>query len=336
MVSPTVCGYAARSMGDRLEPLEFKLPELGPFDICLDVTHCGLCYTDIHAIEDYYGITKFPFVPGHEIVGLVTDIGSSVRDFEPGQRVGAGWQGRCCGQCEWCQKGEEHLCIKISRAGTWEPYGGFATSIVVDSRFAYHLADEIDSEIAAVLMCAGVTVYSALRNNLTPTKQHLGIIGMGGLGHLAIQFAHHLGYAVTVVSGSPEKKAEALSFGADDFMLSEKAVLRDSEYIFDSLLCTTHGEVNPELILDTLKKKGRLILVGFPDLCLNTTDLVAHELSICGSFLGSRAIMREMLTFAGENKIKPRVELMPMTKINEAVERLRANKPRYRIVLTNQ
>lgn len=335
MGSTSVRGYAAMSMGEELVPIIYGSPALGPFDLRLHVTHCGLCYTDILGIEDYYGITRFPLVPGHEIIGVVNAIGSSVTDFHPGERAGAGWQGRSCGKCEWCQQGEDQLCVKISRAGTWEPYGGFADSIVVDSRFAYHLPEMMASENAAVLMCAGITVFSALKNNLTSNRQHLGIIGMGGLGHLAIQFAHHLGYDVTVVSGSAEKKTEALSFGADDFMLSEKAALQNSEYAFDSLLCTTHGKINPELILDTLKKNGRLILVGFPDLAFNTTDLVAHQLSITGSFLGNRACMREMLKFSSEHNIKSRVEIMPMEQINEAVELLKDNKVRYRIVLTN-
>lgn len=335
MSDSTVFGYSAKSMGEMLEKVSYELPALKELDVRVDITHCGVCYTDIHGIEDYYGITPFPFVPGHEIVGFVRETGPSVTALEIGDRVGIGWQGRSCGKCEWCLKGEVQLCVKIAHMGTWEPYGGFSSSIVVDSRFVYPLPESMPSETAAVLMCAGITVFSALHTYETPARQKLAIIGMGGLGHLAVQFAHHMNYDVMVISGTPEKKEEALTFGADDFMLSQKAVLEENEYAFDLLLCTSHGDVNPELILDTLKKNGRMILVGFPDLTLNTTDLVAHQLSISGSFIGNQKTMREMLTFAHAHGIKPKVELMPMSQVNEALRRVRDNQARYRIVLTN-
>lgn len=335
MAQGAVVGYSAKSRGETLERIGYELPALGALDVKVDITHCGVCYTDIHGIEDYYGITNFPLVPGHEIVGFVTEVGSAVTSLNAGDRVGIGWQGRSCGKCEWCLQGQEQLCIKIAHAGVWEPYGGFSTSIVADSRFVYPLPESIPSENAAVFMCAGITVFSALRAYETPATQKLAIVGMGGLGHLAIQFASHMHYDVTVISGTPEKKEEALEFGATDFLLSDRAVLEENEFAFDQLLCTAHGDVNPELLIDTLKKNGRMILVGFPDLSLNTTDLVAHQVSITGSFFGSRETMREMLAFASKHKITPRVELMPMSRVNEALQRVRENKARYRIVLTN-
>jgi uncharacterized zinc-type alcohol dehydrogenase-like protein len=322
--------------GQTLVPFTYDQSELGDHDVRVSVTHCGLCFTDIHGIDNYYGVVTYPFVPGHEIVGYVSEIGKAPSGIRVGDRVGIGWLGRSCGECEWCKSGEEQLCLDIVQAGTWIPYGGFASSVVVDSRFAYLLPDAMPSEVAAVLMCAGVTVYNPLRLHGKQGRQKVGIIGIGGLGHLAIQFAHALGYEVTVISSSPSKKDEALAFGADRFVVSDdEASLQKLEFYFDLLLCTAHGNINWEWLLTILKKRGKLVLNGFPDVAFNSTDLVVHELSITGSFLSNRATTREMLSFAQAHLIRPWTELMPMSKVNEAIDRLKQNKVRYRIVLVN-
>ena len=331
-----VSGYAAKAKGQALEPFVYDSPRIGEYDVRVSITHCGLCHTDIHGIDDYYGITDYPFVPGHEIVGYVSALGSAVSGLNEGDRIGIGWQGRSCMQCEWCLRGEEQLCQDIVKAGTWTPYGGFSSSISVDSRFAYPLPDTMPAEVAAVLMCAGITVYSPLKLYAKQSSQKICIIGVGGLGHLAIQFAHALGYEVTAISSSPAKKEQALAFGADHFIDSaDQASLRQVEFGFDLLLCTADGEMRWEPLLEILKKKATLVLVGFPRVAFNPTDLVAHQLSIAGSFLGNRATMREMLSFAQTHNIKPWVELMPMSKVNEAIQRMKQNKARYRIVLVN-
>lgn len=336
MSNSTVLGYAARAMGKRLEPFTYDLPKLGEHDVRVSVTHCGVCYSDIQAIDDYYGVTPYPFVPGHEIVGYVSVVGSAPSGLKVGDRVGIGWQGRSCGQCEWCMRGEEQLCLDIVKAGTWMPYGGFSSSVVVDSRFVYPLPDSMPSEVAAVLLCGGISVYTPLRSYATQSSQKIGIIGVGGLGHLAIQFAHALGYDVTAISTSATKKEEALAFGADHFVVSnDKATLRQLEFGFDLLLCTAHGDIDWEALLTILKKRGKLVLIGFPNVALNPTDLVVHELSITGSFVGNRVTMKEMLSFAQAHGIKPWIELMPMSQVNEAIERVKQNKARYRIVLVN-
>ncbi|TFG99462.1 MAG: NAD(P)-dependent alcohol dehydrogenase [Candidatus Thorarchaeota archaeon] len=336
MSSLRVLGYAATAVGKPLVQFTYEQPKLGKHDVRVSVTHCGVCHTDVHAIDDYYGITTFPFVPGHEIVGYVSAVGSAVSSLKEGDRVGIGWQGRSCMQCEWCLQGEEHLCMDIVSAGTWVPYGGFSSSVLVDSRFAYLLPDAMPSEVAAVLMCAGVAVYSPLRLYATRNAQKIGIIGVGGLGHLALQFARALNYEVTAISSSPEKKEQALAFGADHFIVSDdETSLRQAVFGFDLLLCTANDKINWEGLLNTLKKNGRLVLVGFPDVALNSTDLVAHQLSITGSFLGNRATMQEMLTFAQTHSISPKVELMPMTDVNEAIRKVKEGKARYRIVLFN-
>jgi uncharacterized zinc-type alcohol dehydrogenase-like protein len=292
MSTSKVLGYATRAVGQPLEQFTYEPPKLGENDVRVSVTHCGVCHTDIHAIDDYYGITTFPFVPGHEIVGYVSAVGRAASGLKEGDRVGIGWQGRSCMQCEWCLKGEEQLCMDIVPSGTWVPYGGFSSSVIVDSRFAYPLHPAMPSQVAAVLVCAGITVYSPLRKHLEEPTQKVAIVGVGGLGHLAIQFAHALGCEVTAISSSPEKKKQALAFG-----------------------------MNWEALLMTLKKNGRLVLLGFPDVALNSTDLVVHQLSLTGSFLGNRATMREMLSFAQAHGIVPKVELMPMTEVNEAIRK---------------
>lgn len=332
----TIVGYAASDRGRPLEPINYKSPSLGEHDVRISITHCGVCYTDIQGIEDYYGITTFPFVPGHEIVGYVSAVGREVAGLSEGERVGVGWQGRSCMKCEWCLKGEEHLCRDIENSATWDPYGGFSSSVVVDSRFAYALPDGLRSEHAAVLMCAGISVYAPLKRYASGGTLKVGVIGVGGLGHLAIQFAHALGCQVTAISSSAEKKKEARKFGADDFIQADDdARLRQEWGSFDLLLYTSHGRADWTSLLNCLKTKGRLVVIGFSDdpVTFEPLELVVNQLSITGSLIGSRSTMREMLSFAQNHDIAPEVQLMPMSQANEAIQQLRENKARYRIVL---
>ncbi len=337
-LASTVSGYAAMARGQILEPFEYEPPELKEHDVRVEVTHCGLCYSDVHAIDDYFGITKFPFVPGHEIVGRVTELGPAATGLKVGDRVGTGWQGRSRGKCEWCQRGEEQLCEEVAHNGVWEPYGGFASSISVDSRFAYPIPSAMPSEVAAVLLCAGITVYNPLRRYKEDRPMKVGIVGIGGLGHLAIQFAHALGYEVTAISSSPHKKEEALGFGADHFVLAgDKDTLRKQELTFDLHLYTSHSEVDWTTLSLSVRNNGRIVVVGFSTVPVKfePLELIVHQQSISGSFIGNRAMMGEMLSFAQEHSIRSRIELMPMARVNEAIERVKENKARYRIVLVN-
>ncbi|MBN1630320.1 MAG: NAD(P)-dependent alcohol dehydrogenase [Thermoleophilia bacterium] len=336
MSTESVVGYAAKAPGGPLEAFTYEAPALGDHDVRVKVSHCGVCYSDVHAIDSRYGVFAFPMVPGHEIVGEVSEMGSAVSGLKVGDRVGIGWQGRSCMRCEWCLKGEEQLCPDVRQNGTWTPYGGFASSVTVDGRFAYPLPEGMPSDVAAVLMCAGAAVYSPLRAYAGEDSPRVGIVGVGGLGHLAIQFAHAMGCQVTAISSSPEKEREALDFGADHFIVSaDKTALRQAESTFDLLLCSAHSGIDWDYLASVLKRRGRLVLLGFPQVDLDSVDLVVHELSITGSFLGSRARMREMLAFAQEHRILPKVELMPMSQANEAIQRVRDNRARYRIVLVN-
>lgn len=337
MKSPTISAYAAMAKGQPLQPFEYPLPKLKPQEVRVDITHCGLCYTDIQGIEDYYHITKYPFVPGHEVVGVITEVGSQVSNRKVGERVGIGWQGRACRHCEWCLKGEVNLCQEIVADATWKPYGGFSTSIAVDADFAYPIPDGMPSESAAVMMCAGITVFVPLRDYMTSKSLRLGIIGVGGLGHLAIQFARALGYEVTAISSTPAKKEEALSLGADHFIIADdEDALGRHAYYFDLLLSTTHVCTDWPAMMEMLKKKGKLILAGFADMDFRPIDLIAHQLSIHTAFLGTPADMRSMLDFAQAHAIRPLLEQMPMRKINEAIQKLKANQVRYRMVLYNE
>jgi uncharacterized zinc-type alcohol dehydrogenase-like protein len=241
-------------------------------------------------------------------------------------------------QCEWCLQGDEQLCQDIGNCGTWEPYGGFSSSVVVDGRFAYRLPAGMSSEVAAVLMCAGISVYNPLRTYAAGGSQKVGIIGVGGLGHLAIQFAHALGCEVTAISSSPEKKEQALKFGADHFIIAQdQASMRQVRLSFDLLLYASHGKSDWTSILYSLKTNGRLVMIGFSDdpVTFDPLELVVHQMSITGSFIGNRVAMKEMLSFAQVQGIAPEIELMPMSQVNLAIQRLKENKARYRIVLFN-
>lgn len=334
MAPSMVDGYAAMSLGQALQPFRYPTPPLGEHDVRVSVSRCGVCYTDIQGIDDFYGITAFPFVPGHEVVGHVEALGSAVSGLAEGDRVGVGWQGRACGACEWCEQGEVQLCQDIADMGTWGRHGGFASSVTVDEQFAYPIPAAMPSDVAAVLMCAGVSVFTPLWTYAAASRTHVAISGVGGLGHLAIQFAHALGCEVTVLSSSPAKEQEARAFGADHFVVTgDRDRMRPLDYAFDLALCTAHGAVDWDELLMTLRKRGRLVLVGFADMSMDPTVVVAHELSITGSFLGNHQTMLEMLAFAQDNAIAPALERLPMARVNDAIARVKENRARYRIVL---
>ena len=329
-------GFAALSCGAVLTPFTFDRLPLNNNELRVNVSHCGICGSDIQAIDDAYSVFGFPLVPGHEVVGYISEVGSEISSSRIGQRVGVGWQARACGHCEWCQRGEVQLCLDVINNGTWTPYGGFSTSIVVQDEFVYPLPSEMASEVAAVLMCAGLTVYTALSRHHSSTPQKIGIVGIGGLGHLAIQFAAAMGYEVTAISSSSIKREEALGFGAGNFIdTSQKAAFKLFGNYFDMLLITSQGSIDWDGLQDVLKRRGKIILVAFPHVDLDPVDLVAHELALLGSFVGTPEEMHKMLSFAAEQEIKPMVELMPMSQINKAIEKVRQNKARYRIVLVN-
>ena len=330
-------GYAAKAAGQRLEPFAYEPSPLGESEVRVMVTHCGVCYSDVQAIDDFYGVTPYPFVPGHEVVGHVAELGPRATGLRKGDRVAIGWQGRSCGKCQWCLKGEEQLCVEVEKNGVWFTHGGFASAMVADHRFVHPVPEGMPSEQAAVMMCAGATVYSCLRNRAAGPSSRVGVIGVGGLGHLAIQCAKALGCEVTAFSSSPEKRAEALDFGADDFAaVNDTAGLKHREDSYDLLLYTNHAKVEWEYLVNLLKRRGTLAMMGFPQSVeFNPQELVVRELSMAGSFYCSPALIREMLAFAQAKSIRAKVELVPMSQANEAIQKVRENRARYRMVLTN-
>lgn len=335
---PLVHGYAAKTTGAALEPFAYEPRALQDSEVRVAITHCGLCGSDVQGIEDHYGISTFPFVPGHEIVGRVSEVGSAVQGLHVGDRVGIGWQGRSCGKCEQCLRGDVHLCRDIAVSGVWYPYGGFSTSVPVDERFAFRLPDALPDEHAAVLMCAGMTVYNALRPMASASSRKVAIVGVGGLGHVAIQFAHALGCEVTALSTSSSKHEEALGFGADRFvLLGDKDEMKKLGTSLDLILYTGSAPVDWTRLILSLRWKGRLAMAGFTTVpvSFDPLEVIARELTVAGSFLARPEVTREMLAFAQAHGIRPRVELMPMDRVNDAIQRLRENRARYRIVLVN-
>ena len=333
-----VHGYAAMTKGAVLEPFAYEPRALKDSEVRVAIRACGLCYSDVQGIEDDYGISTFPFVPGHEIVGRVSEVGPAVHGLKVGDRVGIGWQGRSCGKCEPCRRGDVQLCEDIEVGGVWYPYGGFSTSVPVDERFAFRVPDGMPDAEAAALMCAGMTVYNALRPMAAAASKKVGIVGVGGLGHLAIQFAHALGCEVTALSTSSSKRAEALAFGADRFvLLGDTDEMKKLATSLDLILYTGHAQVDWTRLILSLRRKGRLAMAGFvtDPVAFEPLELIARELSITGSFLSRPEVTREMLAFAEAHGIRPKVELMPMDHVNEAIQKLRENRARYRIVLVN-
>ncbi len=326
--------YAAFEPKGLLKPFEFEEPTVGPEDVEIQISHCGLCHSDLHLVDNDWKISKYPLVPGHEVVGKIIKKGSAARGLEIGMRVGVSWQSGSCSHCDWCVRGEDNLCANKVRTCV-DRFGGFATKIVLPWQYAFPIPDNLPSETAAPLLCAGATVYSPFPLFEIQAPMSVAILGIGGLGHLGIQFARAFGCEVTAVSSSPDKAAEAKKFGAHHFLSYQDLPSALSQ--FDFILSTVHASLDWNLILSLLKPRGRLNIVGLPDQELKILPrlLVSGQRTLSGSTVGSRANVREMLQFAARQHIVAQTETLPMNEINKAIERVRTNKVRYRMVLTN-
>ena len=330
-------GLAAHAAGAQLLPFRYAPGEIGPYEIEVRVSHCGVCHSDLHLIDNDWGLSHYPFIPGHEIVGAVTALGSAVRDHVLGERVGIGWQADSCHFCEWCRAGEEHLCPKAQPTCVGRN-GGFADSVRVNSRFVIPIPDALDSLSAAPLLCGGVTVYAPLRNHGARPSSRVGVIGIGGLGHLALQFARAFGSEVTAFSSSKDKEAEALSLGAHTFVNTrETSSIKKLARSFDLILSTVSGDQELHNFIDALRPKGTLVILGAgpSPLQVSGSSLITGERAIAGSNIGSPRDLREMLEVAARHKIKAITERFPMKDANTAVDRVKKNQVRYRAVLTN-
>jgi uncharacterized zinc-type alcohol dehydrogenase-like protein len=328
---------AVHAAGAQLVPYRYEPGELQANEVEVKITHCGVCRSDVHLIDNDWGNSKYPFVPGHEIVGTVSAVGEDVKDRTAGERVGIGWQADSCGICEWCRQGDEHLCAN-SQGVCVGRNGGYADAVRVNSRFAIPVPEGLDSENAAPLLCGGITVYSPMRKHGVGPFSRVGVVGIGGLGHLGLQFAKAFGAEVTALSTSKDKEAEALELGATGFVNTrDTAELKKVAGSFDFLLSTVSADQDWQALVNSLRPKGTLCIVGVPPspIALQAFPLISGQRSVAGSPIGSPRDLHEMLGVAARHGVKAITERFAMVKANDAIAKVKKGKVRYRAVLTN-
>ncbi|WP_243787258.1 NAD(P)-dependent alcohol dehydrogenase [Pseudomonas amygdali] len=330
----TTHGWAAYGPGSPLEPYTYPRPDPGANEVEIQVTHCGACTSDLHLIEGDWGeASQYPQVCGHEVVGRVVRAGSAVTHLSFGQRVGVGWYKGACLACEWCLKGEEQHCAAVLPTCSNGQKGGFADFLTCDSRFVFLLPDDLPSHVAAPLFCAGQTVFTALLRGTRPGMR-VGVLGIGGLGHLAIQFAAKFGCTVTALSSSDDKKNQALQLGARNFHTLDQATLEAQENTLDFLLVTASNDQDWERAIAMLRPHGTLCFAGMPGpVTLDIPAMTYKTLTVSTANVGGRHDMLKMLEFASEHHVWPMVELFPTEQINQALDALRNNTVRYRAVI---
>jgi uncharacterized zinc-type alcohol dehydrogenase-like protein len=330
-----VKAYAAKGPKQRLEPFEYEAGALGPDEVDVKVTHCGICHSDVAIIDNDFGITAYPVVPGHEVVGTVAAVGRAVTDLKPGQRVGVGWQCGSCRHCEWCKKGLECFCAN-ERDTIVHHHGGWAEVVRVQDAFAIPIPDALDSRIAGPLFCAGTTVFTPIvRYGVTPLMR-TAVVGVGGLGHLAVQFLAAFGCEVTAISTSHAKDDEARKLGATHFIATKDTQeLEKAAESFDFILCTASSSLDWSKYIKTLRPMGKFVLVGIPesDIKLSAFDLIGKERQFAGGRSGSPSDTAKMLDFSARHGVAPWVEEFAMKEVNQALDHVRAGKARYRVVL---
>jgi uncharacterized zinc-type alcohol dehydrogenase-like protein len=330
-------GYAAMEAHGQLTAFEYDLGPIGDHQVDVKVETCGICYSDVSMIDNHWGMTTYPFVPGHEIIGTIESLGSHVKHLKVGQRVGIGWESGSCGTCESCMTGHQNLCAS-SVPTVLGPYGGFAERVRAQAGFAIPIPDTLDAAAAGPLLCGGITVFSPmLENNVKPTHR-VAVIGIGGLGHMAIKFLRAWGCEVTAFSHSPAKEDEAKQFGAHHFVVSSNPdeVMKCANS-FDYIISTVNKleDLTPYLV--TLRPKGKLVLVGVvvEPLQFGMFPMLVGEKVITSGAIGSPASIATMLDFAARHNILPLTENFKFSQVNEAIERLREGKVRYRAVLSH-
>ncbi len=330
-------GLAAHAAGAQLLSYKYDSGELAPDDVSVKISHCGVCHSDLHLVNNDWGISKYPFIPGHEIVGTIVEVGSAVLDRKLGERVGIGWQADSCGICEWCRRGEEHLCPK-SQPTCVGRNGGYADNIRVNARFAIPVPKVLESENVAPLLCGGITVYAPLRNHLARPASRVGVVGIGGLGHLGLQFANAFGCEVTAFSTSKDKEAEARELGAHNFVNTRATgALKKVANSFDLILSTVSADQDFQSFVAALRPKGTLVILGASPSALQIQpfSLISGQKAIAGSPTGSPSDLHEMLDVAARHNIKAITESFAMKDANEAIAKVKKNQVRYRAVLAN-
>jgi len=336
-------GYAAMTAKAPLQSFSFERREVGPQDLLITITHCGVCHSDIHQARDEWGGSIFPMVPGHEIVGTVTRIGSAVETFKVGERAGVGCFVDSCRTCAACREGSEQYC----EAGMLLTYngrdkdgqptqGGYSTQIVVNEKYVLRIPASLSSAGAAPLLCAGITTYSPLRHWGVGKYHKLAVVGLGGLGHMAVKIGKELGTEVTVLSTSERKRKDAERLRAFDFALtSQPDTFTRLQRRFDFILDTVSAPHNYNDYVNLLKTDGTMILVGAPDrpTPLEPFPLILHRRQIAGSVIGGIRETQEMLDFCATHSIESDIEVIPIQQVNEAYERVLKGDVRFRFVI---
>jgi alcohol dehydrogenase (NADP+) len=339
-----VKAYAAYDAINPLKPFEFERKEVGPNQVQIEILFSGVCHSDIHTAKGDWGPAIYPLVPGHEIVGKIIAVGSSVTNFSVGQLAGVGCFVDSCRVCKNCKDGVEQFCDE-GMTGTYNSYergtniptyGGYSTSIIVDEKYTLHISNKLPLSGVAPLLCAGITTYSPLRYLKVGKGHKVAILGLGGLGHMAVKFAVSFGAEVTMLSGSPSKEADAKKLGAHHFALTSDAKKMESLVNnFDFILNTVSANHDYNAYLNLLTTKGTMIVVGAPPTpaVIPAFTLIMKRRSIIGSLIGGIAETQEMLDYCAENNIVSDVEIIDMNYINEAYERVIKSDVKYRFVI---
>ena len=339
-----VRGYAAPHPRVVPTPFSFTRRDPGDHDVAFAVSYCGVCHSDIHQVDEDWGPGIFPMVPGHEVVGVVTEVGSAVTSFAVGDRIGVGTFVDSCRVCEFCRRGEEQYCVEgdtptyngLERDGVTPTFGGYCDRFVVDEAYAVRIPDGLEMAGAAPLLCAGITVYSPLRHWGAGAGTKVGVVGLGGLGHLAVKFAVALGATTTVFSHSAAKGADAARLGAHAFVdTSDAAALTPLAGTLDLIVNTVSAPLDLERYLDLLSVDGSLILVGLPGApySLGAGTLVSKRRTVAGSMAGGTRELQEMLDFCARHGIVSDVEVVAASDIATAFARTRASDVKYRFVI---
>ncbi|MET4077770.1 NAD(P)-dependent alcohol dehydrogenase [Janibacter sp. UYMM211] len=338
-----VNAYAAPAAGEPLVPTTVERREVGANDVLIDIEYAGICHSDIHTVNGDWGPQAFPLVPGHEIVGIVREVGSDVSTHAVGDRVGVGCMVNSCGRCENCTNGDEQYCVEgnvatygaTDRDGTITQ-GGYSTHVVVDADFVLRVPEGLDPAAATPLLCAGITTYAPLRKWGVGPGSKVAVVGLGGLGHMAVKIAHALGAHVTVLSQSLKKQEDGLRLGADEYYAtSDKTAFEDLAGRFDLIINTVSAKIAIDSYLGLLAVDGTMVNVGAPPepLEVNVFSLIGGRRSFAGSMIGGIALTQEMLDFCAEHNIGSEIEVIEAAKVNEAYERVLASDVRYRFVI---
>ncbi|MEU6425047.1 NAD(P)-dependent alcohol dehydrogenase [Microbispora sp. NPDC046973] len=338
-----VHAYAAPAAAEPLAPTTIERRDVGPDDVLIEVRYAGICHSDIHTVNGDWGPQPYPLVPGHEIVGIVAEVGAAVTRHQVGDRVGVGCMVNSCGECANCRNGDEQYCVKgmvptyggVDRDGT-VTQGGYSTHIVVDADFVLSVPEGIDLAAAAPLLCAGITTYSPLRRWGAGPGKKVAVVGLGGLGHMAVKIAHAMGAEVTVLSQSLKKQEDGLRLGADHYHATgDPDTFEQLAGRFDLIVNTVSARIDLDAYLGLLAVDGTLVNVGAPaePLSLNVFSLIGARRSYAGSMIGGIAETQEMLDFCAEHRIDADIELISAGQINEAYQRVLASDVRYRFVI---